>query len=172
MGKKILIQKNTMGDTRTAERMPTIDEFDQANEWHKNDVRELMGKMARMLTERAKKHDWTKTTDPYRSMFYAAMASTMSSGSDFMNSEWASLHYYELERHHLSRNVPEDVNLIDVIEMICDIIAAAAARSGKVPPEEIHIPDAVLQSAVSNTVNMLCESVTLWGWESGEDGEL
>ena len=172
MGKKILIQKNTMGDTRTAERMPTIDEFDQANEWHKNDVRELMGKMARMLTERAKKHDWTKTTDPYRSMFYAAMASAMSGGPDFMRSEWATLHYSELERHHLSRYIPEDVNLIDVIEMICDIIAAAAARSGKVPPEEIHIPDAVLQSAVSNTVNMLCEAVKLLGWESGEDGKL
>lgn len=36
------------------------------------------------------------------------------------------------ERRHLNDKVPEDVNLIDVLEMICDRVCAGMARTGAV----------------------------------------
>ena len=43
----------------------------------------------------------------------------MNDGTDFINDEWYQLHI-KAERHHLLSNCPDDVNLIDVLEMIVD----------------------------------------------------
>ena len=153
----IKIKRNTLGDTRTAERFPTISEFFDSNMMHRNDVAKLMGYIEGKVRSAGKEHDWTKTTEPYRSMFYQDMYNTMKHGAVFVRGEWARMHYEELERHHLGRHVPEDVNLIDVIEMVCDCVAAGLARSGSV--REVHIDADTLQKAVRNTVNMLAEEV-------------
>lgn len=76
-----------------------------------------------------------------------------------MDGEWAKLHYEELERHHLRRYCPEDVTLIDVIEMLCDCVAAGMARSGEV--YDVDISADVLLKATKNTVEMLKNSVTV-----------
>ena len=65
----------------------------------------------------------------------------------------------QTERHHLNEHCPDDVNLIDVIEMICDCVCAGMARSGSVYP--VTISSEILQKAVENTVNMCIESVVL-----------
>ena len=72
---------------------------------------------------------------------------------NFFDGEWSKLHYQELERHHLKRNCPDDVNLFDVIEMLCDCVAAGMARSGDV--YDVDIPSEVLVKAVSNTSKWL-----------------
>ena len=159
------IEKSTLGDTRTADHVPTIREFNEANDAHHRDVALLMSDAAVMLTNQGQRHDWTKINEPYRSMFYQAMVRAMTGDAVFEESEWARLHYEELERHHLNRHVPKDVNLFDVIEMVCDIIAAAAARSGKLPRGDIELPDEVLRAALGNTVNLLCDEVEIVGWE-------
>ena len=61
------------------------------------------------------------------------------------------------ERHHLNDYCPDDVNLIDVIEMIIDCICAGKARTGNVYP--IEIKDELLQRAIKNTIEMLKESI-------------
>lgn len=74
-----------------------------------------------------------------------------------MNGEWAYLHHNVLERHHLTRHCPDDVDLFDVLEMIFDIVSAGMTRSGSVYPLEIS--SEVLQKAVSNTIEYLVKNV-------------
>ena len=155
--KMITIKRNTLGDTRTAEKFPTISEFIDSNVNHRRDVETLMKFISRKISAAGMDHDWSKTREPYESMFYQNMYETMVHGAQFEDGKWAKLHYEELERHHLKRHVPEDVNLVDVIEMICDCVAAGLARSGSV--RDINIDSDTLQKAVKNTVKMLTDEV-------------
>ena len=120
-----------------------------------------MCEFAQEIENRSEKHDWTKKVEPYKSMFYRDMCNTIEGRVDFFNGEWSRLHYEELERHHLNRHCPEDVNLIDVIEMLCDCVVAGKARSGDV--YDITISDTVLQNAVKNTVELLKSHVVVEG---------
>ena len=58
-----------------------------------------------------------------------------------------------MERHHLFSRCPDDVNLIDVLEMIVDCTCAGLARSGEVRPMEIN--DDILHKAIDNTVELI-----------------
>lgn len=163
----IKIPRNTLGDTRTAERIPTITEFNESNKQHTKDVKALMEVLADCIRYRATEHDWTKRVEPYRSMFYQDMVRTMTNiDFEFTSGEWAEKHY-EAERHHLNRYVPYAVDLIDVIEMICDCVAAGLARSGEVRP--IEIDSDVLQEAVRNTAKLLEDECVIEGGEWDED---
>ncbi|NCA91994.1 hypothetical protein EOM82_01905 [bacterium] len=70
---------------------------------------------------------------------------------------WKEVHFAE-ERHHLNDRVPDDVDLLDVLEMLCDCVCAAKARSGKITMP-IEISADVLLKAVDNTVKLLDENV-------------
>ena len=72
----------------------------------------------------------------------------------FKQTEWWDKHRKE-NRHHLMEadGVPEDVNLIDVLDMIADCVMAGMARSGSVYP--LNIPNDVLVKAFQNTVELL-----------------
>ena len=153
----VKMKKNTLGDTRTAERMPTKEEFCNSNWLHKDDVYILAAEFSNELKKRCISHDWTKVEEPYASMFYDLMKATIEDGKDFMDGEWAHLHYNVLERHHLSRHCPKDVDLFDVLEMIFDVVSAGMTRSGNVYP--IEISSEVLQKAVYNTVIYLVKNV-------------
>ena len=102
-------------------------------------------------------HDWTKISEPYATMFYDDMCATIRGERDFFDGEWSKLHYNELERHHLKRHCPDDVTLIDVVEMVCDCVSAGMARSGKV--YDLDIDEAILSKALKNTVNLLKEQI-------------
>lgn len=153
----IKIKRNTNGDTRVAKKMPTIEEFDRSNRSHRVDVDRLIDRFCKILRCSATNHDWTKVTEPYRSMFYRDMSSVIEHDMDFFDGEWSKLHYYELERHHLKRHCPDDVDLFDVIEMICDCVAAGMARSGEV--YDLDIQEGILTKAVQNTVKILKDQI-------------
>lgn len=146
---KIKVKRNTNGDTRVATKIPTLAEFEDANSQHVYDVSRVMEVVAHEIVERGKRHDWSKIKEPYKNMFYQDLCDTISGNMDFMDGEWAKFHYSN-ERHHLLRNVPEDVNLIDVMEMIIDCVCAGMARSGEVRPLEID--ESILTTAMENTV--------------------
>ena len=153
----VKMERNCLGDTRTATHMPTREEFREANWSHKDDVLNLAVAFTAELRSRVGNHDWTKVQAPYDEMFYDLMKSTIEDGADFMDGEWARLHYDVLERHHLSRHCPNDVTLFDVLEMLFDCVSAGMTRSGSVYP--IDISDEILQKAVSNTVDYLVKHV-------------
>ena len=61
----------------------------------------------------------------------------------------------KINRHHLLQEdgVPEDVNLIDVLDMINDCVMAGMSRNGSVYP--LKISPQVLMTAFNNTIEML-----------------
>lgn len=155
----VKIKRNTNGDSRVANGCPSIFDFDIANVDHIDDVKRLTAAFTKAINKQVDSHDWTKRLEPYRSMFYRDLCNTIEGRMEFMDGEWAKLHYEDLERHHLRRYCPEDVTLIDVIEMLCDCVAAGMARSGEV--YDVDISADVLLKATKNTVEMLKNSVTV-----------
>lgn len=149
----IKMKKNINGDTRSADHIPTIEEFDMANISHRDDVRKLVDRFTKLLLESAEEHDWSKVKEPFKSMFYRDMVDTMEKRLSFEDGEWYKLHTQKLEHHHLNEYVPDDVDLFDVIEMICDCVCAGMTRQGEVRPVEIK--NEVLQKAIENTVEIL-----------------
>ena len=155
--KKIEIFKNSLGDTRTATKVPTFAEFSYANQMHIRDVNNMMRSISEDIQSRGLRHDKTKNVEPNKSLFYRELCAKIEGKIDsFTDGEWYPMHC-QTERHHLNKHCPDDVNLIDVIEMICDCVCAGMARSGNVYP--IEISSEILQKAVANTVQMCIDSV-------------
>lgn len=153
----IKIKRNTLGDTRTATKVPTFYEFEESNRSHVKDVSNMMNSIAEEIMSIGAIHDYTKINDPERSLFYRELCATIEGKTDsFVDGEWYPMHC-KTERHHLNEYCPDNVNLIDVLEMICDCVCAGMARSGEVRPVEIS-PE-ILQKAVENTVKLCKEHV-------------
>ena len=150
MKRKIEIHKNPNGDTRTAPKNITFEQFQEANDNHRDDVNKVISVLSLMLSENGAKHDWTKKK--YEKMFYNNFLATMNFGSDFVSGEWYQLHV-NTERHHLLSRCPEDVNLLDVIEMIVDYVCAGKTRIGEV--RDLEISTDILEKALKNTVKLV-----------------
>ena len=150
MEQKIVIYKNPNGDTRTAPKDIVFEQFQEANDSHIADVEAVMDELGAMLCENGEKHDWTKKK--YEKMFYNNFLATMNYGADFVSTEWYQLHV-NTERHHLLSRCPEDVNLLDVIEMIVDCVCAGKTRSGEV--RDLEISTDILEKALKNTVKLV-----------------
>ena len=146
----IKIKKNLNGDTRTAPKNVSFEDFQEANDMHISDVSSVMYELSRMINNRGTNHDYTKKSQ--EKLFYENFLSTMNKGTDFTKDEWYQIHIKE-ERHHLLSNCPNDVNLIDVLEMIVDCTCAGLARSGEVRPMEIN--DDILHKAIDNTIELI-----------------
>lgn len=153
---KTTIKRNIDGDTRVATKVPTIEEFEMSNELHRLDVSKVMNEISRIIKTRGDKHDWTKVKEPYRSIFYRDLCNTIEGNIKFEDGDWATYHY-KMERHHLLREIPDNVNLFDVIEMIVDCVCDGMARSGEVRP--IEIPENLLIMAMDNTVRMVADMI-------------
>lgn len=146
----IRITKNPNGDTRTAPKGITFEQFQQANNMHIQDVQSVMWELSRMVDKAGDLHDYTKKT--HEREFYRDFVNTQENGADFVNSEWYQLHV-NAERHHLLSNCPDDVNLIDVLEMVADCTCAGLARSGEIRALEIN--SEILDRAVKNTAELI-----------------
>lgn len=85
-------------------------------------------------------------------MFYNDFIEAMAGEIDFVSGEWYQLHI-NTERHHLLSRCPEDVNLLDVIEMIVDCVCAGKTRSGEV--RNLEISTEILEKALKNTVKLV-----------------
>lgn len=165
--KRIKIEKNSLGDTRTATRVPTFCEFNDANTMHIADVKNMMHAIALELEDCGANHDFTKKYEPHRSLFYRELCTKIEGKTEnFVDGEWYPIHC-QTERHHLNVHCPDDVNLIDVIEMICDCVCAGMARSGIVYP--VEIPSEILQKAIVNTVQMCIDSVDVKDGENHDE---
>lgn len=160
MSLKIKLHKNPNGDTRTAPKDVTFEKFQEANNDHIWDVRRVMDAIAGMIDDIAESHDWTKKDQEEK--FYADFMDTVNNGSNFVEGEWYKFHV-EAERHHLLSRCPDDVDLLDVIEMIVDCVCAGKTRSGEVRPLEIS--DDILKRAVANTVKLVDDITVVKGDE-------
>lgn len=164
---QVIIKPSNNADSRTADKDRNIsfEEFITSTEMHRDDVRRTMDSFAQDIIQRGKDHDWTKIA---RSMeFYTQFTKAKEEGTNFKDSDWYKYHTTE-ERHHLNTRVPEDVNLIDIIEYLCDCICAGYARSGNV--YHIDITNDTLRKAYENTQDMIEKAVKLEKIEDGVEG--
>ena len=147
--KKIKIKETKQADSRTAQGNVTKETLLKESKLHIEAVSKVMAFMAQVIKARGEKHDHTKIE--YIDEFYDNFIATRNGGVEFKELGWWKKHLEE--RHHLEDKAPEDVNLIDVLEMVCDSVCAGLARSGEV--REVKIHGFTLDQAVTNTVKLL-----------------
>lgn len=158
IGDYVFVPRNTMGDSRTAGTVPDRSDFINANEQHQTDVGNAMRSFANILMSRSDYHDWTKVNDAdLREMFYKELCAAVRGEENFVDGTWYKLHC-QLERHHLDQNCPDDVTLVDVIEMICDVVCARAARNPG-SKLDVRVDQWILKKAFDNTVAMMDQLV-------------
>ena len=152
----ITIEKSSVADTRTCDYTKvTKEELYQASYQHIDDVCKGLNFFEFKLREAATNHDPDKITDidGFHRDFLTG----------FKNTTWWDAHR-KLNRHHLTHEdgIPEDVNLIDVLDYIADCVMAGMGRSGSVYP--LNLPDSLLQRAFQNTVTLLKNEVKVNGF--------
>jgi hypothetical protein len=147
----IRIRKSPTADTRTCDFANTSKETLLASSrQHIEDVQRGLAYFNAKLAVAAVAHDQDKITDI--DGFHADFV------TGFKQTGWWDRHR-KLNRHHLLQEdgVPEDVNLIDVLDMVADCVMAGMARSGDVYP--LNIDPEVLMRAFQNTVTLLKSQV-------------
>lgn len=151
---KIVIRKTNRCDTRTLAPGAVVTEEAAKKDtlYHIEAVKKCGNAFIKLIKEQFSHHDYTKLGD-HLSEF------TLGLNKGFDSPEmdkWYEMHV-TTERHHLIKHIPADVNLVDVLEMLCDCCSAGMARTGKV--YDVDVPDEVLRLAVKNTVNMIISSI-------------
>ena len=144
------IRRSKSADTRSAEHEVTKGELLYSSEQHIGDVRQAMRYFAERLLRAADKHDCTKIDGI--DQFHKDFRQVQQQGGNFKELPWYRRHVAE-ERHHLTDRVPDDVNLLDVLEWVADITMAGMARHGAVLPDSLS-PE-VLLMAYQNTITQL-----------------
>jgi len=153
----IKIKKSKSADTRSASHIIGKQELLDSTRMHISDVRKAMAWFSQMLVMRACLHDKTKISDfdEFYKQFHNEQVTHKGDWLDNPDGWYRKIHLVE-ERHHLNNACPDDVNLFDVVEMLCDCVMAGLARSGKYRDDGIS-PD-VLKKAFDNTAKMLVEN--------------
>jgi len=130
-----------------------------AQAMHVSDVQKGCAFIANKIIEAGINHDYSKISllDNYIGDNVASK-----SGEEVRASKWYQAHITE-ERHHLNARCPDDVNLIDVIELLIDCTMAAIARRGSLRTTETtdFISMDILEKAFKNTVEMLKNEIIL-----------
>lgn len=143
----IEIKKSSTADTRTCDFANTSKATLLASSrQHIGDIVKAIAFFQSKLTEAAGEHDYDKLTDI--DGFHADFL------TGFKQTGWWDNHR-KIHRHHIDKpdGVPDDVNLLDVLEHIADCVMAGMARSGSV--YDLKLSDELLQMAFRNTVELL-----------------
>mgnify|MGYP001055603236 CR=1 FL=1 len=150
---KIYIETNKTAGTRTCDwSKVSKEELLMSSIKHINDVQKGINFFAKKLLDIAIKHDYTKID--HIDEFYEDFK------TGFKTTTWWNMHK-EKERHHLKEKqyIPNNINLLDILEMITDGVMAGMVRSGQYKKEEI--PDELQKQAFDNTVQMLLENIVV-----------
>ena len=124
-------------------------------EQHRQDVAKVMDMLSNHLHDIGVLHDWTKIQ--YFNDF-AKDTLERQDTPDFKEREWYNIHTL-YERHHINANVPDDVDLFDVLECIVDCIVAGKTRSGSVNHDFLVLSQSVINDAYWNTVKKIESNV-------------
>jgi hypothetical protein len=141
------VKPSPTADTRTCDyEKVTVEQLLESSKSHINDVRAALGFFVARIYEAQSAHDTDKITDI--ALFHHDFL------TGFKEHAWWDRHR-KINRHHLTHpdGIPEDVNLIDVLDFIADCVMSGMARSGEVYPLELPLP--LLKQAFENTVTLL-----------------
>jgi hypothetical protein len=149
----ITIHPSPTADSRTCDpKTVTQEMLFEASEQHIYDVRCGLAFFREALIHAGRNHDPDKLTDI--ASFHADFQYKFAEG----HNDWFDRHR-KLNRHHLdyADGIPEDVNLIDVLEHITDCVMSGLARTGSVYP--LSLSPELLTRAFNNTVELLKKNV-------------
>lgn len=149
----INIKQSSTADTRTCDFANTTKKtLSESSRQHIADVVKALAFFSSMLMEAAGAHDYDKllALDWFHEDFVTG----------FKQTGWWDNHR-AIHRHHLNAEdgIPEDVNLIDILEYIADSVMAGMGRSGSV--YELKMPDELIQKAFRNTVELLKSQIVV-----------
>jgi len=147
----IQINKSETADTRSCDfTKVTEKKLRDSSVSHILDVCIGLKFFQKMLLEAGRNHDHDKISG--LEQFHKDFV------SGFKSHEWWDNHR-KINRHHLTKEdgIPEDVNLIDILEYITDCTMAGMARTGEV--YDLGLPDELLQRAFKNTCELLKDNV-------------
>ena len=151
------IDKSPNADSRTADKgKVSFEDFSKATDMHREDVKNVIYELARRLREIGDKHDWTKKEQ--EDEYYDSYVTAKKNGTDFHKSDWYRNHVKE-ERHHIKYHVAPDINLLDILEVICDHCCDELVVKGKVG--KMDIDEDVLMKAFNNTVELVKSFIRL-----------
>ena len=166
---KITVYRDPYGDdwkiSETSEDDISYETFKRSVRNHQIEVMMCMDFIASKISAAGMAHDFTK--DSQSSMYFRDFLNWKINDVSMDEGEWFPMHI-KAERHHLRKHVPDDVNLIDVIEMVCDCVCAALARSEDGTVRPLDLDGEMLKKAVQNTVELVREPCVVVG-ERGED---
>lgn len=157
----IYVKPSNNLDTRTASHMPSMEELDGLNKQHIGDVQNGMNYLAQLIQQAGNNHDYTKITNLQDEHNDFKKVYESDNTINFAELPWYNLHV-NTERHHLTDHVPDDVNLIDVLERIVDHSMAGAGRGGG--NDEVYplgLDGDLLVRAVDNTKRLVDEQIII-----------
>lgn len=155
----VALHPSKTADTRSADKLVSKKELLESSKQHIADVNRVMQMFASALSLQGQYHDWTKLQ--YIDLFYSDFNKAQKEKVDFTKLQWYKLHITK-ERHHLMDNIPEDVNLFDVLERIADITTAGIGRSGWFDIEkELAFDPELLKKAYINTIKWTLNKIKL-----------
>jgi len=149
----IKIKKSKTADTRSCDfSQVNKDQLRESSIQHINDVALGIEFFIEMLQNAAKNHDKDKLTgiNHFHSDFITG----------FKETGWWDNHR-KITRHHLLQEdgTPDDVDLVDILEMISDCVMAGMGRTGDVYP--LNIAPETLMKAFNNTANLLKSQIII-----------
>ena len=147
----IKIRKSPTADTRSCDYTKvTKEKLLDSSIMHKDDVEKGIDFLAEFMRQQSFCHDNDKLSniDQFHEDFLTGFKQTI----------WWDNHR-KVNRHHLTSpdGVPEDVNLIDVLEHIVDCVMAGKARTGQV--YTLKLDPKILEDAFQNTVELMIANV-------------
>jgi hypothetical protein len=151
----ITIRPSATADTRTCDYATVSKETLKASSHqHIGDVWRALEFFRHLLQVSMVQHDTDKLTD--LDGFHADFV------TGFVQQSWWDRHRV-LNRHHLTHpdGVPDDVNLIDVLDFVADCVMAGMGRSGSV--YALVLSPELLTRAFQNTVTLLKDHVVVEG---------
>lgn len=141
-------------DASNATKTMTEQEVRANAQQHIKNIQQGMRFFIEMLQVALTKHDQTKM-DHFNEYYKDFQAKQKGDTTPFEMMNWfSSIHL--VERHH-SANPPEDINLIDVLDQICDKVIDGMGKQGK--PEDDVYDSTTLKKAYDNTVELLRKNV-------------
>lgn len=148
---KIQIKRSKDADTRSASQGVTKEQLLANTKSHISDVQNVGNWITEAFKTQLSQHDYTKTE--FIDEFYNDFSEVLKDkNKSFKDMKWFKERHIT-ERHHLNDRVPDDVDLIDVLEMVIDCTCAGLARSGDVYP--IEIDPEILKKAINNTKDLI-----------------
>lgn len=148
---KVIIESTPNADSRTATGELDKGAILEDTKKHIAGVRDTLYAINDEIRIIANNHDYTKIS--HFDQFFEDFSKHRldQDNVNFKELPWWKIHM--AERHHLNDRCPENVDLLDVLEMIVDCVCAGKARSGEVYP--IELSNDILQRAVKNTQKLL-----------------